>query len=259
MSDSDAGTSTGKIASKIDDFPDMDVTQVGFNLYFVSNVNDQTTGYMVDVSEPSCTCPDTKYNVDEDQHEICKHLAKVAHTAPTSTPVSEQYIRDASTYVRDLRQAAEDVRAVARSWSANGHHEVREQSATDSQSAPAGDSVPYREADPENDEESKMETVYEWHKKAADFNGDLDTDVLELTWAEYKSKKGIVLDCIPWEGEYYEDGDWVDKDGFEDVQDAFRDLWNKQTDDDDEKLIEWHGEPDYVRFLPANNIPGVVS
>lgn len=94
--------------------------------------------------------------------------------------------------------------------------------------------------------------IVDWIGSYAEFNDDLDTEIVEISTALVKGSVGFHIDTNPFSSGYHDGDDWNDQDGYETAQEAFRDLM-QDTDE-----IDYYGEPDYVNHLPAAKVEDVV-
>lgn len=94
------------------DLADMDVSQVGFNSYLVTNgAGDENTGYLVDLSGPDCQCKDQQMR--DDGAHVCKHIMKANLVAETIKSPESEALRRTSEEVRALREATQSLEQTA--------------------------------------------------------------------------------------------------------------------------------------------------
>jgi uncharacterized Zn finger protein len=99
-------------AEAITDFNQLHSRQVAHHTYLVLNLSPTPPrAYEVDLSDPSCTCPDHEYNIET--HETCKHLAYALFQAPATISVEEELVNDLSLVLAKLEGAAQDLTSQA--------------------------------------------------------------------------------------------------------------------------------------------------
>lgn len=107
--------------NRIDDFESLYPRQVSYCQYRVLNLKeDQPTHNLVDLVEGECSCQDFQYN--REPGEACKHLAVALFQASRTISVEEQAVSNLSEYVRDAKEAAEELMGVK--YSAGDDSEV---------------------------------------------------------------------------------------------------------------------------------------
>jgi len=95
-------------AEAITDFDQLHSRQVAHHTYLVLNLSPTPPrAYKVDLSGPSCTCPDHNYN--KETQETCKHLAYALFQAPATISVEEELVNDLSLALSDLNSAIADL------------------------------------------------------------------------------------------------------------------------------------------------------
>jgi len=95
-------------AEAITDFDQLHSRQVAHHTYLVLNLSPTPPrAYKVDLSGPSCTCPDHNYN--KETQETCKHLAYALFQAPATISIEEELVNDLSLALSDLNNAIADL------------------------------------------------------------------------------------------------------------------------------------------------------
>lgn len=249
-------------AASITDFPDLYPRQQTRFEWSVLNLKGtaEHTAHTVNTRKLTCTCGDQAFNRDDDEGQVCKHIAAALYQAPTGLDGSDLETWTVSTLMADVRSLLDDLKG-ADGIATDGTTDAPA-SDTDASDDDAQPDDLYRTVDPSERQEGLCNAFHTWCAEAEQFNSDIDSAIVETEWVEWEDgREGIRIDTSPpWDGTYYDSdaGEWVDQDGFDAARDALRDLWNKQTDEDDEKLIEWYGDPHYERFLPESNVEEVV-
>jgi hypothetical protein len=103
------------------------------------------------------------------------------------------------------------------------------------------------------DLDSLEDDVMEWLDNYGSVKADFDPSIVEINHAQIEGEIGLQIETNPFKSGYWSDGDWQDKDAYDDAQEAFRDIMQ------DADPIEYYGEPDYINFLPAADVGEVVG
>lgn len=106
-----------------------------------------------------------------------------------------------------------------------------------------------------DDADDHLEILEDWFERYGSFKSDFDPEAVEIESGAWEGTEGYTLESNPFEAGYYEGDDWNDKEGFDAHKDAFRELMQS----DDAEAVQWHGEPDYVNFIPAANVSEVAE
>lgn len=249
MSDGDDGGTV--IADVVNDFGSLHARQQTMDHTFavLSLRGDTPTLHQVDLMDPSCTCEDMKYNKTGD-NECCDHIAVAAFESSRNfgeaeaTAAFTRLLSDAREAVSDLR----NLRDVARAAQNANAQAAATQGGTDTASSDGDDDggevvdTAVSAGDAEQEIENQLE---EWFENAGEFNG-FDGSICKVEYAKADGQMGYVVDRNPFESDdpYYDDDEWVDKEGFNDEKDAVKDSILSPRDE-----FEWYGEPDYAWFV----------
>lgn len=103
-----------KAAQAISDFADLYPRQTGYCRYSVlSLANGEPTAYEVNVAHPDCECGDEQYNNDDG--EICKHIAVALYQAPQSIEMERWVAKQVSDEMRAVQRKVESMEQTATS------------------------------------------------------------------------------------------------------------------------------------------------
>lgn len=106
----------------------------------------------------------------------------------------------------------------------------------------------------EYNESELEETAYNWIQEFSQFNSNLFADVPEVEFCEVDGQLGLKFEAgKPWNSECHNGNEWTDKDRWDTHREAFKQLMQGQDQ------VEYHGEPDYFNFLPADSVSEVVE
>lgn len=97
-----------------------------------------------------------------------------------------------------------------------------------------------------------IDAINEWIENYANVKADLDPEAVEVNAGTYNGMEGYEIDSNPFSAGYYEGDDWVDKDGYDAHQDAFRSIMQ------DSDPIQYDGD-EYLNFLPKADVESVVG
>jgi len=238
--------------------------QRDINVYEVLSArNGSVTAYTVNLNDgPSCTCEDYEFNNDES--EVCAHIAQVMVTAdPLWSPeeMSMQALlnqmgeaKAATERIRDLEAMLGSVDEANRVADANASGDTATTENADAGgsggSSSDGDEGVVSDATPAQEDEALMDQLGEWFDEAAEF-ADFDPDIVDLNWVNADGVEGVEVDRQPFDAGFYDDGEWQDKEEFDDQKEKVKDAaLNREQ-------FEWFGEPDYVWFIPAGAVTEV--
>lgn len=246
MSQNNSTTESKAPAQQIEDFETLKSRQVAFNEYRVLNLKDdgKSTAYTVDLSRMTCGCKDETYNVDKGQGEVCKHLAYALYQAPKRRQAEEHTLRQLASITTELQAAIRETRPVG------GVTQTQEQTDETEDEEPEGDVV---EKEPDDYQQELIGELESWFVEASNFN-DFDPAIIELSWAEFEGSEGIAVETVPWNGDYYDDGEWQDQEGFDAENDKLREGVLSPRDE-----FNWYGEPDYQYVIAEDDIMDVAS
>lgn len=88
------------------------VRRIGYARYQVlSTRNDSLTVHDINLTEPSCTCEDWAYNLEDGEREICAHYALAFASAP-DIDVSDLAVNTITEAHRELRDARQEFDAM---------------------------------------------------------------------------------------------------------------------------------------------------
>jgi len=185
-------------AEQIDDFQSLDVTQVGFGQYLVSN---RASGhvYRVQPGKPACDCENFHYEKDAGGGEACKHIQYVVYKDPESLSFEEQATQQWTSMMSDAREAAElatdaataleDGLTEVRTQEAHEAQESEDRSTEDRSHGPTADQV--REWVSENHPASDLVTVRAGsHGKKSGII--VDPENQEMTDTQYETFKSMM-------------------------------------------------------------------
>lgn len=95
--------------------------------------------------------------------------------------------------------------------------------------------------------------VWDWIERASGFKTEFDPEIIEVETGRVEGSVGFVFDTNPFKAGYHTGDEWDDQDAFN----AAREAWKEITQGEDE--IDYHGDPDYVNFLPAAKVEEVTG
>lgn len=244
-------------ADQINDFEALHARQTAFNEYKVLNLSgDKPTAYAVDTANLTCTCKDEQFNNTDDNSQVCKHLAYALFNAPQTRSDGEHTLNQISRVTSELAGVTRDLQAVA-----DGQQPATTQTAQSStESADTDDSTDTDdsagdvvEADPDVDQGALMDDLASWFNQSAGMAG-YDPSIIDLSWGRADGTEGIIVEREPFTGEYYADGDWVDKDAFDNEKEKVTDAVLSPND-----AFDWYGEPDYQWFISSEDATELVE
>ena len=251
-------TTDNAVAQHINDFEHLYARQTGFNEYRVLNTSgDDPTAYEVDLAAMSCTCGDYTYNKDG-QHEICKHLAYALYQAPRKRQAEEHTVRQIASVTMELSQAVRDLQGQTNGMQTTSQTSAGSQTASgddDSDSSDEDDSDgELTEIDATGDQQDILDELDSWFTQAAGFNG-FDPSIVSLSWARSADgTEGVIVERSPFDGGYYDDGQWQDQESFNEEKEAMKDSVLTPND-----AFEWYGEPDYAYFISETDAQELVA
>lgn len=216
-------------AAAIEDFKELDVSQTGHGRYTVTNRAEGTV-YEVRLSEPACSCPDFRYNIDEDDHEACKHLLAANFGAPRTTPAEEWALQQVAGKIRDLQESVTRIEKAASGLEAReGHH--------------------YDE--PEQEPTAEPETDAQKAQQNGQGREVLDDRVAEVKyWLE---EQGAPVEKLRvWEHEDF-GSIQIETDGY--LEDDEFEAYRNATDHD---LVNYD-QDDQINYIKADNVAEVVG
>lgn len=237
-------------AELIQDFDKLYPRQVGYNRYRVLSLKgdeDHNTQYLVNIEKGTCTCKASEFN--EDDQKACKHLAAALYQATDSMSADQVAVRDLSHYVREVKNALRGLNVGAVDATTT-NKQTDADTADDAEDTADDDGQVTMDADPGGDD--VMTQVSNWFAQAAGFAG-FDPSIIDLSWAEAEGTRGIAVERQPFSGGYYDDGEWQDKDGFDEERDTAGDLLSSNDE------FRWYGEPDYVYFIPEADVEALTE
>lgn len=92
-----------------DPMKNLKARQTGAYHYSVLSArNGEPTLHRVDLREPDCTCGDFYYNRDDDEHEICAHIAKAALVHP-QLDAGEASVMQLNSYLERIARLTEQI------------------------------------------------------------------------------------------------------------------------------------------------------
>jgi len=252
-------------ADAIDDFGSMHARQTSFNTYRVLNLADDTpTAYEVDIDAMTCNCGDQTYN-NTDSGDVCKHLAYALYSAPERRSSDQHTLKQISRVTAELSNVAREIGATAassqqatrqpgQSTDANSDHsDASDDDTADSADDDDHDGDVTDDLDPTSDQQELIGELEAWFTKAAGMGG-WDPTIVDVSWGRADGTEGIIVDRVPWHGDYYDDGEWIDRDGFDEEKEKMVDSVLTPRDE-----FQWYGEPDYDWFIAEDDITEVVD
>lgn len=260
MSDQD---NSGPVApaEAITDYASMKAKQVTVHQWQVLNLaGDRVTHYLVNTLEGTCNCPADKFQgqQNDEKKTTCKHLAYVLSGAGQSMELDTQLALDASNTMRDVREAAEKTLDAAEAMG-SGPLATDEQESSEDANSGSNDSggssdgqVTTDGVGADDNQDQLMTQLGDWFDKASDFH-DFDPDIIDLEWAEADGQEGVAVNREPFAAGYWDDGDWVDKDAYESERDKAGEVLSNRDE------FSWYGEPDYVYFVPEDDVMEVLD
>lgn len=220
----------------------------------LSTRNDSQTAHKVNTRDLTCSCEDAEWN--REGNEVCDHLAHVLTVAPTDMAVGEalnfdlhKQVQELNGHVKSIERRATAIHADTQADGSQAGTDGAESSTDDD----AEDSGVVVEADPSGDQQGLLDDLQSWFAQAAGFN-DFDPRIIDLSWVEADGTPGIEVDRSPFDGGYYDDGEWQDKDEFEDHKETVKDTVLSPRDE-----FEWFGEPDYSWFIAQSDVSEVLE
>lgn len=221
----------------IRDYSAMRAQQQTIHEWRVLNLSgDGPTVHVVDTRHVTCSCPDSTYNLDDDDDYVCKHLAYVYASHNGGMDVSDALAHDMHAAVDGLREAVAGI--------GSGTTNEAGQTATADDDGTHGAVTELDDVDDVGS--SEYESLGQWFEQAAEFHG-FDPDIIDISPAKADGQLGFQIERQPFDGGYYDDGEWQDKDGYEEQRDKVSEEVFQPRD-----VFEWYGEPDYLWFIPAD-------
>lgn len=120
--------------------------------------------------------------------------------------------------------------------------------------------------DHDYDEDAMIEAFKDWIKSYESVKDGLDADAVDVEFAQTDVPEGWDTDfagqtiyglrvetSAPWETGYHNGNDWSDQDGWQDHQEAFREIMQN------EDAVIYFSDPDYFNFVPADSLGEVVG
>ena len=230
---------------------DLQIAWSGGNQYRVFSGGDTQNAYQVDLNGLTCTCEHGEHNGHTT--EACKHIKK-AIMAHDSHPDLERFaFQQLTSLFSEAHQTLSEAREAKQLYESGsgGSQQQSNDSSSNDESGSTNDEQDSEgdvtEKDPTDEQQDLIDSLYDWFEQASDFN-DFDAEIIELKWVNADGQDGIHINRQPFGAGYYDldDGEWVDKEGFEDEKDSLKDAILSPRDE-----IQWFGEPDYVWFISS--------
>lgn len=201
--------------------------------------------FIVDLAEATCSC-------DLGDPQTCPHIRHAVKHGNPSPSVEErittahiQLVQDAVSLTREAQQ---NVAALASGGSAGGSAGGSGGGGGDD-----GDLIQDVPGDYDDYDLSALESeIEDWLEGYEQVKSDFDAGIVEIETGRVEGSVGFVFDTNPFQAGYHDGDDWNDQDGFNAAWDA----WKSITQGEDP--IQYHGEPDYINFLPAAKVEDVV-
>lgn len=245
---------------------DLSIAWRGDGRYVVFSEKDDgdDMAYRVDLDgdhNTACTC---KHGITTGNGgaAACKHIQAAVEAHPSEPDLERETLDRLNELARDVyrmqSQASDllDMAEVSRSAHAAMHEDADSEAAeggSEDDSDDGGDDGVVTEADPNEEQQALMDDLESWFNQAGGFN-DFDPRIISLSWVEADGVAGIHVDRQPFDGGYYDDGEWQDKDVFDEHKETVKDTVLSPRDE-----FEWYGEPDYSWFIAEDDVSEVLE
>jgi len=262
MASDTSGRHEAALGDQINGYKNLYPRQRGYNKWNVLSFRGgEPTAYPVSLNDLSCPCEDMQMN--KDGSEVCDHIAVALYESKKHQELGQRVVQDLATHMGQIERTAEEV-VEARDALEGALVQARDaeagQAAQDGSDSSESDSTDdngenYSEIQPDEAQAGMCKAIRNWIASAEQFNSDIDPEIVETKWVEYQGREGVWVDRAPFynSAEYYDDGEWQDKDGFDAASEAIGDLLSNRDE------FEWFGEPDYMWFVPESKVSEVTG
>lgn len=262
MSGDTSGRHEAALGDQINGYKNLYPRQEGYNSWNVLSFRSgEPTAYRVDLNDLSCPCQDMEMNKEE--HEVCDHIAVALYESQKHQEIGQHVVHDLATHMGQIERTAEEVEQArdalegalvqARDSQADAEAQGDSDSSESDSTDDGGEN--YSEVQPDEAQAGMCKSIRSWIASAEQFNSDIDPEIIQTKWVEYQGREGVWVDRAPFynDAEYYDDGEWQDKDGFDAASEAIGDLLSNKDQ------FEWFGEPDYMWFCPESKVAEVTG
>jgi len=110
-------------------------------------------------------------------------------------------------------------------------------------------------AAPSDADEQLVAQLADWFDSAEESSHSpiSDASIVDLEWCSVEGVEGVKIETEPFSSGYYKDDDWADKDGFDGAKENVKSVLKSMDE------VRWYGDPDYINFIPGEDIPEVLG